>query len=323
MSRAISDAHAVLRDLKTEIRRGLIGQDELVRGLMIALITGGHLLIEGVPGLGKTRAVHLLARASHLDFKRLQFTPDLLPGDILGTRIYNQHSASFDTVRGPVFTHVLLADEINRAPAKVQSALLETMQERQVTIGQESLPIEAPFFVFATQNPIEQEGTYPLPEAQLDRFLLKLVVTYPEPSDEQDIVRMVIEEERLPTPKARLSRQDVLGLQDAVRGVFLEDKLVRYTTDLVQASRRTGEVAGRPLARFVAMGASPRGAIALATAARAHALLQGRDSTTPDDVKAVAHAALRHRILTTYFAEAEGVSSDQVVDELLATVPVP
>ncbi|MEM1178364.1 MAG: MoxR family ATPase [Acidobacteriota bacterium] len=323
MSTAIRDAHDVLRDLQAEIQRGLVGQGELVRGLMIALVTGGHLLIEGVPGLGKTRAVHLLARASHLDFKRLQFTPDLLPGDILGTRIYNQHSSSFETVRGPVFTHVLLADEINRAPAKVQSALLETMQERQVTIGQESLPIEEPFFVFATQNPIEQEGTYPLPEAQLDRFLLKLVVGYPEPDDEKDIVRMVIDEERLPTPKARLARRDVLGLQAAVRDVHLEDKLIRYTTDLAQATRLTGEVEKRPLARYVAMGASPRGAIALATAARGHALLQRRDNATPDDVKAVAHAALRHRILTTYFAEAEGITTDQIIDELLTTVPVP
>ena len=317
------DAHAVLDELKKEIGRGLIGQEELVRGLLIALISEGHLLIEGVPGLGKTRAVHLLARASHLDFKRLQFTPDLLPADILGTRIYNQHSASFDTVRGPVFTHFLLADEINRAPAKVQSALLETMQERQVTIGQESLPIEAPFFVFATQNPIEQEGTYPLPEAQLDRFLLKLVVTYPLASEEEHIVRMVIDEERLPTPRSRLSRLDVLALQQAGRKVFVEDKLVRYVTDLVQASRRIGEVEGRPMARYVAVGASPRGAIALATAARANALIEGRDNATPDDVKAIAHAALRHRILTTYFAEAEGVTSEQVIDELLNTVPIP
>jgi len=318
----LEDARSTLDTIEKEIRRGIVGQDEFVRGLLLGLVANGHVLIEGVPGLAKTRAVNLLARICQLSFKRLQFTPDLLPADILGTRIYNRRSGDFETVRGPIFAHFILADEINRAPAKVQSALLETMQERQVTIGEESLILDPPFLVFATQNPIEQEGTYPLPEAQLDRFLLKLRVDYPETEDEVEIVEMVIDERWLPEVERAVPREDVLALQEAARGIFLEKRLVRYVVDLVGATRRAREL-GLGLGAYVEVGASPRGAIALALAARASALLDGRSSATPDDVKAVAHAALRHRILTTYYARAEGVSSDQIIDEILETVRVP
>jgi MoxR-like ATPase len=317
-----SETHDLLRQVEREIGRGIIGQEGLVRGLLLGLLADGHILIEGVPGLGKTRAVNLLARVCQLWFRRIQFTPDLLPSDILGTRIYNQGSGVFDTVQGPVFTNFLLADEINRAPAKVQSALLETMQERQVTIGQESLPVPAPFLVFATQNPIEQEGTYPLPEAQLDRFLLKLVVSYPEREEEQRIVKMVINETQLPDLAGVLTREQVLELQAATRSVFLEDRLVRYATDLVHATRRPEEL-HLELAPYVELGASPRASIAIAQTARANALIEGRDSVTPDDVKAVVPDVLRHRVLTTYYADAEGVSSDRIVAEILATVKVP
>ncbi len=317
-----NDTRDLLRQVESEIGSGILGQEGLIRGLLLGLLADGHVLIEGVPGLGKTRAVNLLARVCQLWFRRIQFTPDLLPSDILGTRIYNQSSGVFDTVQGPVFTNFLLADEINRAPAKVQSALLETMQERQVTIGQESLEVPAPFLVFATQNPIEQEGTYPLPEAQLDRFLLKLVVSYPEREHEQEIVKMVIHETELPDLAGVLSRDQVLELQAATRSIFIEDRLVRYATELVHATRRPEEL-GLELAPYVELGASPRASIALAQTGRANALLEGRDAVTPDDLKAVAPGVLRHRILTTYYADAEGITSDRIIAEILKTVKVP
>ncbi len=317
-----NESHDLLRQVEREIGRGIVGQEGLVRGLLLGLLANGHILIEGVPGLGKTRAVNLLARVCQLWFRRIQFTPDLLPSDILGTRIYNQSSGVFDTVQGPVFTNFLLADEINRAPAKVQSALLETMQERQVTIGQESLEVPAPFLVFATQNPIEQEGTYPLPEAQLDRFLLKLVLSYPERDEEQAIVKMVIDETELPEIEGILTREQILELQAATRSVFIEDRLVRYATDLVHATRHPEELQ-LELASYVELGASPRASIALAQTARANALIEGRDAVTPDDVKTVAPGVLRHRILTTYYADAEGITSERIVGEILATVKVP
>jgi len=309
-------------EIERALKAGILGQEGLIRGLLVGLLAGGHVLIEGVPGVGKTRAVNLLARICGLSFKRLQFTPDLLPSDILGTRIYNQHSATFETVRGPIFASFILADEINRAPAKVQSALLETMQEHQVTIGRESLAVPAPFHVFATQNPIEQEGTYPLPEAQLDRFLLKLLVEYPDPSEEEAIVRLVMDEEGAAPAATLLSGEEILALQRRTREVFLEDRLIRYATQLVQTTRRPGRDA-LELGPFIELGASPRASIALAQSARAHALLEGRNAVLPDDIKLVAPAVLRHRILLTYYADAEGITTDRIVHEVLGTVPVP
>ncbi len=314
------------RDLMVAVReqlaRGIVGQDDFLHGLLVAVVAGGHVLIEGVPGLAKTRAVNLLARSCRVRFRRLQFTPDLLPADVVGTRIFNQEARAFETVRGPVFANFVLADEINRAPAKVQSALLEIMQERQVTIGPESLEVPAPFQVFATQNPIEQEGTYPLPEAQLDRFLLKLVVTYPARDEEEAIVRMVIEESELPAMERVLSGEQLLAVQRAARTVFIEDRLVAYATELVRATRQPREL-GLELAEFIEFGASPRASISLAQAARAAALIDGRDEVLPDDIQALAPAVLRHRIVRTYYAEAENVGTGRIVDEILGAVKVP
>jgi MoxR-like ATPase len=317
-----SETERRIRAVEREIGRGILGQEGLIRGLLIGVLADGHVLIEGVPGLGKTRAVNLLARACQMRFKRIQFTPDLLPADIIGTRIYNQRSAAFETVQGPVFTNFLLADEINRAPAKVQSALLETMQEKQVTIGQESHPVPLPFLVFATQNPIEQEGTYPLPEAQLDRFLLKLRVDYPERAEEREIVKMVIAERELPEVREELTRHEILELQEAARQVFLEERLIGYATEIVHATRAPGDFQ-LELGRYIEFGASPRASIALALAARANALVESRDAVRPEDVKAVAPDVLRHRILLTYYADAEGVTTERIIDEILAAVKVP
>ncbi len=317
-----SRARELIESVEAQLRRGIVGQEALLRGLLVGILSDGHVLIEGVPGLGKTRAVNLLARICQVAFKRIQFTPDLLPADVIGTRVYNQSSGSFETVRGPIFANFVLADEINRAPAKVQSALLETMQERQVTIGKESLPLEPPFLVFATQNPIEHEGTYALPEAQLDRFLMKLLVTYPERRDEEGIVRMVIDETELPPVGRVLDRAGILTLQAATRSIFIEDRLIAYATELVAATRKPHALE-LELGHYIEYGASPRASIALAQAARATALIDGRDAATPDDVKAVAHPVLRHRIIPTYYAEAEKVGTDRMIDEILSTVKVP
>jgi MoxR-like ATPase len=319
---SLEDCAHRLGAVRRQLERGIVGQGDFLDGLLVALLAGGHVLVEGVPGLGKTRAVNLLARICRVQFKRLQFTPDLLPADVVGTRVYHQPTGTFETVRGPIFANFVLADEINRAPAKVQSALLETMQERQVTIGHESLAVPSPFHVFATQNPIEQEGTYPLPEAQLDRFLLKLVVTYPDPEQEDDIVRMVIGETAPPAVEEVLDHLQILELQEAVRGVYIDDRLVRYATELAQATRKPRELQ-LELAPYIEVGASPRASIALAQCGRARALADGRDAVLPDDIKAMAPAVLRHRILPTYYADAEGITPDQMIEEILGAVPAP
>jgi MoxR-like ATPase len=318
----IERAREIITEVERQLHRGIVGQESFLKGLLIGLLADGHVLIEGVPGLGKTRAVNLLARICDVSFKRLQFTPDLLPADILGTRVYNQQAGTFETVRGPIFANFVLADEINRAPAKVQSALLETMQERQVTIGRDSLALQPPFQVFATQNPIEQEGTYPLPEAQLDRFLLKLVVSYPEAADETGIVRMVIQETETPRVDEILDGAGIRALQEATRSVFVEDRVIEYATELVRATRKP-EAVGLELTRFIEYGASPRGSISLIEAGQAAALMDGRDAVLPDDVKAVAHDALRHRIIPSYLADAEGVTTEQMIDQVLSAVKAP
>lgn len=322
MSFKLSEAQQLIARMGTNLTTGIIGQRQLVEGLLLALISGGHALIEGVPGLAKTRSVNLLARACQGTFRRVQFTPDLLPADIVGTEIYNQAAGSFETKTGPLFANFILADEINRAAPKVQSALLEAMQERQVTIGDASHPLPRPFFVFATQNPVEQEGTYPLPEAQVDRFLFKLVVRYPSHSDEKKIVRMVIGETELPELKELLDTDDIVALQNTAREIFVEDRIIDYATDLVQATR-SGERAGLDFEGLVQLGASPRASIGLVQAARAKALMEGRDAVLPEDVKSVAYDVLRHRILLTYHADAEGVTSEQIIEKILATVKVP
>jgi len=319
---AISSAQQKLNAVAREVARGIVGQERLIRDLELALAANGHVLIEGVPGLAKTRAVRLLSQACGGSFQRIQFTPDLLPADIIGTQIYNQESREFETRLGPVFSQFILADEINRAAPKVQSALLEAMQERQVTIGRQTHPLPPSFQVFATQNPVEQEGTYPLPEAQVDRFLFKLVLGYPGEEEEQAIVRLVMNEFEFPEVNRVLDDHDLLNIQAAVREIFVEDAIIAYATSLVLATRDAGRT-GATLVPFVELGASPRASLALVLSARANALIEGRDSVYPEDIKRVAANVLRHRIIVNYVGHAEGVTPDAVIEEILQRVQVP
>ncbi len=318
----VKEAQEKVLALKKEIAVGIVGQADLVDGLLLCMLADGHALVEGVPGLAKTRAVALLAKMCKMEFKRLQFTPDLLPADIVGTRIYNQSTASFETKKGPIFANFILADEINRAPAKVQSALLETMQEKQVTIGENTFPVPRPFFVFATMNPVEQEGTYPLPEAQVDRFLMKLIVDYPLKKEEDDIVRMVIKETKLPDVKQLVDAEELLALQGAVRRVHLDDKLIGYITDLVFATRYPDRY-GLKMEQVIQYGASPRASIALAQTARARAVMNGQTSVMPEDIKANVMGVLRHRIIPTYQADAEGIKREEIIRQIMEKVKVP
>ena len=292
----------------------LVGQRELVDGLLIALLCQGHVLVEGVPGLAKTTAVRTFARVLDLSFRRIQFTPDLLPADLLGTQVYEPAHSTFRLHRGPIFHHVILADEINRAPAKVQSALLEAMEERQVTLVGETLRLPEPFLVMATQNPVEQEGVYPLPEAQVDRFMLKLRVDYPTREEEIEVVRSRTAPGEIELPTAALSAHEIMSLRETVRALHVEPSLVEYAVSLVAKSRTLGAVE---------LGGSPRASIYLIEAARARAYLEQRDYVLPEDVKRVAPAVLRHRLLLSYEAAAEGQTSDAIVRELLAAVPTP
>lgn len=294
--------------------RVLVGQRELVDGLLVALLCQGHVLVEGVPGLAKTTAVRAFARVLDLDFRRIQFTPDLLPADLLGTQVYEPAQGSFRLHRGPLFHNVILADEINRAPAKVQSALLEAMEERQVTLAGETLRLPEPFLVMATQNPVEQEGVYPLPEAQVDRFMLKLRVDYPSRAEEVEIVRSRTAPVDIEQPEAAISAVEVMTLRQTVRALHVEPSLVDYAVALVEKSRTL---------EAVELGGSPRASIYLIEAARARAYLEQRDYVLPEDVKRVAPAVLRHRLLLSYEAEAEGQTPDAIVRELLASVPTP
>src|SRR5882672_2841695 len=294
--------------------RVLVGQRELVDGLLIALLCQGHVLVEGVPGLAKTTAVRTFARVLDLSFRRIQFTPDLLPADLLGTQVYEPAHSTFRLHRGPIFHHVILADEINRAPAKVQSALLEAMEERQVTLAGETLRLPEPFLVMATQNPVEQEGVYPLPEAQVDRFMLKLRVDYPSREEEIEIVRSRTSPGELETPLPALSAAEIMALRETVRALHVEPSLREYAVSLVAKSRTLGAVE---------LGGSPRASIYLIEAARARAYLEQRDYVLPEDVKRVAPAVLRHRLRLSYEAAAEGQNSDAIVRELLAAVPTP
>jgi MoxR-like ATPase len=309
-----------LSEVREQVGRVIVGQRAMIDRMLIALLADGHLLLEGVPGLAKTTAVKALAGTLHARFARVQFTPDLLPADILGTQIYNPRDGAFTTRKGPIFTNILLADEINRAPAKVQSALLEAMQERQVTLADQTWPLERPFLVLATQNPIEQEGTYPLPEAQVDRFLMKLQVTYPTQEEEAQILLRSTRSE--PPPEAVLSPDELLDMQRLCAGITIKPVLASYIVSLVHATRQPGSISPR-LARLVQFGASPRATLSLAAAARGAALLEGRDFATPDDVKDIALDVLRHRVLLTYEAEAENVTPDQVIREILASVRTP
>jgi len=308
--------------VRAEAARVIVGQDALIDRLLIGLLCRGHILIEGVPGLAKTLSVSTLARAISATFVRIQFTPDLLPADITGTQIYSPQDGRFNVRKGPVFAHLVLADEVNRAPAKVQSALLEAMQERQVSIGGTTFPLDEPFMVLATQNPIEQEGTYPLPEAQLDRFMLKVLVDYPtRPEEKQILERFVLDEPEEVRPVAGL--HDILAAREAARAVHLEGSLRDYIVHLVYATRDPESYRLGDLRPYIAFGASPRATIFLAQAARAHAFVRGRGYVTPDDVKSLALDVLRHRVIVSYEAEAEEVSIEDIVRRVLESVPVP
>lgn len=315
--------HQVLSILKNEISKKIVGQHQLIDRLIIALLSNGHILLEGVPGLAKTLAIKTLADAVDGTFNRIQFTPDLLPADLTGTQIYQQKAEKFVVKRGPVFASFVLADEINRAPAKVQSALLEAMQERQVTIGDETFMLPSPFLVMATQNPIEQEGTYPLPEAQVDRFMLKVTIGYPSKEEELLIIRNHIN----PTSNLKvnpvLSLVDIERMRSLVEQIYMDDKIERYIVSLIFATRNPAEYGAGDLANYLSFGASPRGSINLALAAKAHAFLKGRAFVIPDDVQAMATDVLKHRIGLTYEAEVANLKSDDLIQQLVSRIEVP
>ncbi len=306
--------HDTIERVRAEMARVLVGQESLVDGLLIALVCGGHVLVEGVPGLAKTTAVRTFAQVLDLGFQRIQFTPDLLPADLLGTQVYEPQEGIFRVHRGPIFHPIILADEINRAPAKVQSALLDAMEERQVTLAGQTLPLPEPFLVMATQNPIEQEGVYPLPEAQVDRFMLKIAVEYPSPEEEVQIVDRRSGKEDLASPEPVLDEESIAALRRQVRSVHVEASIVEYAVSLSTETRKP---------ETVGLGASPRASIFLVQAARARAYLDGRDFVLPNDVKRVAPDVFRHRLLLTYEAEAEGTTPDGVIREILGRVPTP
>ncbi len=315
--------HQVLSILKNEISKKIVGQHQLIDRLIIALLSNGHILLEGVPGLAKTLAIKTLAEAVDGTFNRIQFTPDLLPADLTGTQIYQQKAEKFVVKRGPVFASFVLADEINRAPAKVQSALLEAMQERQVTIGDETFMLPSPFLVMATQNPIEQEGTYPLPEAQVDRFMLKVTIGYPSKEEELLIIRNHINPSSNMKVNPVLSLVDIERMRSLVEQIYMDDKIERYIVSLIFATRNPAEYGAGDLANYLSFGASPRGSINLAMAAKAHAFLKGRAFVIPDDVQAMAMDVLKHRIGLTYEAEVANLKSDDLIQQLVSRIEVP
>jgi MoxR-like ATPase len=308
--------------ISLEMNKVIVGQKHLVEGLLIGMLSDGHILLEGVPGLAKTLAINTLARVISAKFSRIQFTPDLLPADVTGTMIYSQKREEFTVKRGPVFANFILADEINRAPAKVQSALLEAMQEHQVTIGDTSFPLEEPFLVMATQNPIEQEGTYPLPEAQVDRFMLKVVIGYPGKEEERLILRENMGQ-RFPEASAILSTADILRARDVVKEVYLDEKIEKYIINIVFATRYPAEHGLEKFVSMISHGASPRATISMAKAARAYAFIKRRGYVIPEDVRAVCHDVLRHRVGLSYEAEANNLTAGEIVSEILNTVEVP
>lgn len=318
----VQEASAFVQPLFNEINKVIVGQKYLVERLVIGLLANGHVLLEGVPGLAKTLSVKTLATTLHVRFSRLQFTPDMLPADVVGTQIYNPQSGSFTTRRGPVFANLVLADEINRAPAKVQSALLEAMQERQVTIGDQTFKLDEPFLVLATQNPIEQEGTYPLPEAQVDRFMLKLKIGYPSRAEERQILDLMARTSGQPTVQPIVEAREIFRAREVINDLYVDDKVKDYIVDVVCATRDP-EAYKLPLKEMIQLGASPRATIALTLASKAHAFIRGRGYVTPQDVKTVGMDVLRHRVTVTYEAEAEEKTSEDVVQRIFDELPVP
>jgi MoxR-like ATPase len=323
IGKRVEEESAFVEKLLAQMRRRLVGQDHLIRALVGGLLSNGHILLEGVPGLAKTLSVMTLADSIRAEYKRIQFTPDLLPADLIGTLIYNAASGSFTTRKGPIFANIVLADEINRAPAKVQSALLEAMQERQVTIGDQTFKLPSLFLVLATQNPIEQEGTYPLPEAQVDRFLYKVKITYPAKDDERKILDLMAGATRTPAAiEPVVGPDDILRVRATVDEIYMDEKIKDYIVDVVQATRRPADY-HLDLQKLIDYGASPRATLALVTASRANAFMERRPYVTPQDVKAVAMDVLRHRVILTYEAEAEELTSEDIIQKVLDGVRVP
>ena len=322
LNEKIERQSAFVTNLQTGMSQVIVGQKHLVESLLIGLLSDGHILLEGLPGLAKTLAIKTLSELIDADFSRIQFTPDLLPADVVGTMVYSQKSEDFKVKQGPVFANFVLADEINRAPAKVQSALLEAMQERQVTIGKETFKLPVPFLVMATQNPIEQEGTYPLPEAQVDRFMLKVIIGYPELSEEKRIIRQNITGEKIEV-KPLLKPSDIIEARKVVREVYIDEKIEQYIADIVFATRFPDKYGMKEMKDYISFGASPRASINLALAARAYAFIKRRGYVIPEDVRAVAHDVLRHRIGLSYEAEANNLTTDEIVSRILNSVEVP
>lgn len=323
LTKKIEQESAFVNLLDLEMRKVIVGQADMVQKLLIALLSDGHILLEGVPGLAKTLAITALSKIINVDFSRIQFTPDLLPADVIGTQIYNQKKESFSVKKGPIFANFVLADEINRAPAKVQSALLEAMQERQITIGSETFKLPEPFMVLATQNPIEQEGTYPLPEAQVDRFMLKVVLDYPKLEEEKLIIRQNIAKTKYPQPNTVVSPEDILKARNTVREVYLDEKIEQYIVDIVFATRRPEKYNLSNLTDLISFGGSPRASISMAIASKAYAFINHRGYVIPEDVRAVCHDVLRHRIGLTYEAEAEEITVEDIINQILNNVEVP
>ncbi len=323
LNEKISQAGQFTDSLRKETSQIIVGQSHMLDRLLIGLLSNGHVLLEGVPGLAKTLTIKSLAQAIHAKFSRIQFTPDLLPADVIGTLIYNQQKNEFVVRKGPIFANFILADEINRAPAKVQSALLEAMQERQVTIGDTTYKLEEPFLVLATQNPLEQEGTYPLPEAQVDRFIMKVVVDYPSMSEEQHILRMNVQGGAVPVIRQVVSAQEVLNARELTRQIYMDEKIEQYILDIVFATRKPANYRLDKLTPLISYGASPRGSINLALAAKAQAFLNKRGFVIPEDVRSICNDVLRHRIGLTYEAQAENVKAEDVISDILKQINVP
>ncbi len=305
-----------------EVKKVVVGQDRMVNRLLIGLFTNGHILLEGVPGLAKTLTVNTLAKVLHLDFNRIQFTPDLLPSDLIGTMIYNQQTASFEVKKGPIFSNVILADEVNRSPAKVQSALLEAMQEKQVTIGETTFSLDRPFLVLATQNPVDQEGTYPLPEAQVDRFMMKVHIDYPSKTDEMEVMRRMANMSFSSEVRPILSKQDIFDIRTAINSVKIAEPLEHYIIELVFATRFPNQYGLRDEAKYIQFGVSPRASINLNLAAKAVAYMDGRDYVLPEDIKEISEDVLNHRIILNYEAEADGINTRDLVKILMEKVPI-
>ncbi len=319
-SEKIREASALFHLLSSELSKVIVGREDTITFCKLAILCNGHVLLEGLPGIAKTTLIKALNKAMGLDFSRIQFTPDLLPSDLIGTLIYNQKTHNFETKKGPIFANLILADEINRAPAKVQAALLEAMQEKQVTIGSETYQLDKPFLVFATQNPVEQEGTYRLPEAQVDRFLFKLLLSYPSKIEERQLLDQQLDLNQINTI---LQKTDIHEAQKLVDSIYVDDKIKNYIVDLVFATRDPRAYKLSSVAHFILYGASPRATLSLYRVAKAHAFLKGRHFVTPDDVKHIATAILRHRIVMTYEAEAESITADSIIKEILSEVPTP